>query len=84
MNIIVAGLPTAKTQRTVSIVKEALKLLTLRAKVECIYDPVEMRKLGVTRTPTVVLNTEVKAAGRIPSIFEVERWIEAGDPVTES
>jgi len=84
MNIIIAGLPTAKTQRTVSIVEEALDLLTCPADVECVYDPAGMKKLGVRRTPTVVLNTQIKAEGRIPSIFEVERWIEAEDLVNQS
>jgi hypothetical protein len=84
MNIIIAGLPTAKTQRTVSIVREALDLVTCSADVECIYDVGAMKRLGVRRTPTVLLNARIRAEGRIPSIFEVESWIAAEELVTEA
>lgn len=76
MRIRVIGLPTAKTIRTLTNVEEAVSQFGADINVDWVSDPRQMLGLGVVQTPTVLINGELRIAGHIPSIFEVERWIE--------
>jgi hypothetical protein len=46
------------------------------ANVEWINDVYDMVKIGIVRTPAVMINDDLKVAGRIPSVFELTTWME--------
>jgi len=56
-------------------VQDMVAQLHCEATVEKVTDLHEMLALGVTATPAVVVDGDVKSAGRIPSIQELELWL---------
>ena len=76
MEIIVAGLPHSKTQRTLVNAQEAISRFDEKLRVACIDDVYEMREVGAIHTPSVLVNNKLKAAGRIPSVHEITTWVE--------
>jgi len=76
MKIIVAGLPDIKTRRTLMTVEEVVAKSRHIIQVEWISDVHEMGKLGVKHLPTVIVNQDVRVESRIPSMYEVQTWIE--------
>jgi hypothetical protein len=75
MLIRVIGLPTAKTIRTLTNVEEAVAQCGDDVDVDWVSDPRQMLMYGVVKTPSVIVNGDLRMAGHIPSIFEVQRWI---------
>jgi len=58
-----------------------LSELGLAADVEHVTDRAEMARLGVFATPALVINGEVKAAGRLPDRKTLRDWLkEAASP----
>jgi small redox-active disulfide protein 2 len=56
--------------------KKAVQELGLKdVKVEHIYEIDKIIEYGVMSTPAIVINEEVKAAGRIPDIEEIKNWL---------
>ena len=56
--------------------KKAVQELGLKdVKVERIYEIDKIIEYGVMSTPAIVINEEVKAAGRIPDIEEIKSWL---------
>lgn len=51
--------------------------LNIAADVRHIGNVVEFYKYGVAATPALVINGEVKAAGRVPSKREIVEWVKA-------
>jgi hypothetical protein len=45
------------------------------ADIEQIHDPDEIWRLGVTITPALMINGQVKIAGIKPTLAQVEGWI---------
>ncbi|MCI5226829.1 MAG: thioredoxin family protein, partial [Candidatus Electrothrix sp. AX2] len=41
-----------------------------------IYDPDEIGRAGVTRTPALMINGTIKSAGLMPTPAQVEQWIQ--------
>ena len=75
MDVIVVGLPGAKTQRTINNVEEALTEFEFDGGFEWVEDVRQMQRMGIVRTPSVLVNNRLKVVGRIPSVFEVTTWI---------
>jgi len=44
-------------------------------RVEHIYDIDKIISYGVMATPAIVIDEEVKAAGRLPSVQEIKAWL---------
>ena len=44
-------------------------------KVEHVFDIAQITEYGVMSTPAIVLDEEVKAAGRIPDVEEIKSWL---------
>ena len=76
MNITIAGYSTIKTERTMANVEEALREVSLVADVSLANDPAKIARLGVHITPAVFVNERLRVTGRIPSVYELRKWIE--------
>lgn len=60
------------TRRTMN----ALAELNVAADVQKVKDIKEISSYGVFSTPGLVINSMVKAQGRIPSVTEIKKWIQ--------
>jgi protein-disulfide isomerase len=76
MEIIVAGFPSIRTQRTLANAEEAITEFDEKLHIACIEDFREMKNVGVIYTPSVLVNNKLKVAGRIPSVYEITTWVE--------
>lgn len=48
-----------------------------------LYDPDEIGRFGLNRTPALVVNGRVVCAGRLPSRAELVEWLQAAAPAPE-
>ncbi|MEN6312361.1 MAG: thioredoxin family protein [Acidobacteriota bacterium] len=76
MEIKVLGPGCPKCGMVEKRVKNALADLNVAADVEKITDIKMMMSYGILATPGLVINGEVKSAGRIPRIEEIKAWIQ--------
>ncbi|MBV5305892.1 MAG: thioredoxin family protein [Desulfobulbaceae bacterium] len=67
-----------------TMVIDAMERAGIAADIEQIHDRDEIGRLGVTATPALMINGQVKIAGLKPSLAQVEGWIRevASAPVT--
>lgn len=63
----------ATEQRVINVCAE----LDLAADISHVYDYNEMAKLGVLRTPAVVIDGEIVVMGRVPSVADLKNLIGA-------
>lgn len=75
MDIKVLGPGCPKCQQTEENVKQAVSESGVEANVEKVTDTMEIAKYGVFGTPSVVVDGEVKAVGKIPTKDDVLKWI---------
>ena len=75
MEIKVLGPGCPKCQQTEKIVKEAVAETGAVAQVEKVTDTMKIAGYGVFGTPAVVVDSEVKCVGKIPTKEEVKGWI---------
>lgn len=71
----IIGLMGPKTERAIINVEESLNGYRNFCRTEWISDPMAICKLGPIQTPSVYINGEVRASGRIPSVHEIQTWI---------
>lgn len=76
MEIKVLGPGCPKCQQTEKIVKEAVAAAGVEAQVEKITDIMKIMTYGVMGTPAVVVDGQVKSAGKVPKKEEVIKWIQ--------
>jgi len=76
MEIKVLGPGCPKCQQTEKNVKEAVSELGVDANVEKVKDNMEIAKYGVFGTPAVVVDSQVKSVGKIPTKDEIKGWIQ--------
>jgi len=69
------GTGCPKCRRTEQNVRKAVQELGIEAEVTHVYDQLEMLKRGITNTPAVVIDGEVKIAGRVPEIDEIKELL---------
>jgi small redox-active disulfide protein 2 len=72
MRIQVAGPGCMNCKTTEQRVINACAELDLDADISHVYDYNEMAKLGVLRTPAVVIDGEIAIMGRVPSPAELK------------
>ena len=77
MDIKVLGPGCKKCEQTAQNVKEAVAQSGTDANVEKITDFMEIASYGVFGTPAVVVDGAVKSVGKVPSVEEVKKWLEA-------
>jgi small redox-active disulfide protein 2 len=71
MKIDILGTGCAKCKALFEVAKEALAKSGKFAEINKIEDIVEIMSYGVTSTPALVVDGEVKMSGRVPSVDEV-------------
>lgn len=73
MKIQVLGGGCSKCDALEKMAGESIGRLGLDATVEHVSDWAEIARLGVLTTPALVVDGEVKLAGRVPSADEIDR-----------
>ena len=58
----------------------ALAALDIPADIEHVTDPHGIAKYGVFGTPALVINGDVKAVGRAPTVEEIKEFLSRGGP----
>jgi len=75
MKIKVLGPGCPKCEQTTRLVQEVVAESAVAAEVEKVKDFQEIAAYGVMVTPAVVVDGEVKVAGKVPSKQEVLAWL---------
>ncbi|PUE50429.1 thioredoxin family protein [Limnohabitans sp. 2KL-1] len=75
MDIKILGTGCARCQRLEQLTRDAAAAQGVSIEVEHVREPAEIMKYPVVGTPALVVNGEVKAAGRIPSPSELAGWL---------
>ena len=75
MKIEVLGTGCPKCKKTYENAEEAIKELGIEAELVKVYDSVEIAKRGVFETPALVIDGEIKVAGRVPSKEEIKEML---------
>jgi small redox-active disulfide protein 2 len=76
MVIKVLGSGCAKCAQLEALVKEAVARLGLDATVEKVTDMGDLMAYGVMSTPALVVDEEIRLAGRVPSLEDVVKILE--------
>ena len=77
MKIQIAGPGCMNCKTTEQRVFNACAELSLAADISKVTDYNEMAKLGVLRTPAVVIDGEIAIMGRVPSVAELKTLLGA-------
>ena len=72
MKIQILGMSCPRCRQTEANVKEAVNNLGIEAEIEKVTDINKIVDFGVTATPALVIDGEVKFSGKIPSVEEIE------------
>ena len=75
MKIEILGTGCAKCKRVTDNVKQAVDELGLDIRVEKVEDINQILDYGVMITPGIVIDGEVKVAGKIPNVKQIKQWI---------
>ena len=76
MKIEILGMGCPKCKKTTQNAQKAIEELGLDAEVIKIEDLSKISEYGVMMTPALVIDGEVKIAGKIPSKQDIINWIE--------
>lgn len=77
MDIKILGSGCAKCKRLEQLTKEAADALGIEAIFDHVTDINKIMAYPIVATPALVINEEVKAAGRMPSKEEISTWLKA-------
>ncbi len=77
MLIQVLGTGCSKCKTLHQMVKKAVQETGIDAEVEKVEDIQQIMAFELIMTPGLVINGEVKAAGRVPNVEEIKRMISA-------
>mgnify|MGYP001561193696 CR=1 FL=1 len=75
MDIKILGTGCPKCQRLEQLTREVAGELGVNAQFEHVRDMAQIMKYPVLSTPALVVEGEVKVAGRMPSKDELARWL---------
>ncbi len=75
MKIEILGAGCAKCKKVTDNVKRAVDELGLDIEVEKVEDINRILEYGIMITPGVVIDGEVKVAGKIPDVKKIKQWI---------
>ncbi len=79
MEIKVLGTGCAKCKQLEKTVRAAVDELGLDATVEKVTELTDIMEYGLMSTPGLVVNGEVRLAGRVPKLAEVKSILERAD-----
>jgi small redox-active disulfide protein 2 len=75
MKIRVLGTGCTKCNKMYAEVEKALQQAGVNADLQRIERIDEIMKFGVAITPALVIDGEVKAAGKVPKVAQIVEWI---------
>jgi len=76
MTIKILGTGCPSCQKLEENAKKAVQELGLEdAKIEHIYDINKIVEYGIMSAPAIMIDDEIKAAGRIPDVEEIKGWL---------
>jgi small redox-active disulfide protein 2 len=76
----VLGIGCANCKKLLHNVETAVRELGIPAEVIKVEDIVEITTKGVLTLPAMLVNDEIKVAGRVAPVDEIKRILKAGSP----
>ena len=76
LKIEILGTGCAKCKKVTNNVKKAVDELAMDIQVEKVEDIDRILDYGVMMTPGVVIDGEVKVAGKIPDVRQIKQWVQ--------
>lgn len=77
MKIIVYGTGCANCKLLEKKTEDAVKELGVDAEMVKIQEIDQILEAGITGTPGLAIDGEIKSVGRVPSVEEIKKWIKA-------
>jgi small redox-active disulfide protein 2 len=77
MDIKILGTGCPKCHKLEAETRRALAELGLEAQLEKVSQVAEIMKYGVMITPALVVDGKVKVSGKVPSVAEIKKMLEA-------
>lgn len=77
MKIEILGAGCPKCKKTTANAEEAVKELGIQVEIAKVEKIDDIMNYGVMVTPALVIDAEVKVAGRIPKVEEIKAWLQA-------
>jgi small redox-active disulfide protein 2 len=71
----VLGMGCPKCESTVRNAKQAVKELDIQAEVLKVNDIDEITARGVMLTPALLIDGEIRAVGKVPTVEEIKSWL---------
>lgn len=75
MIIKILGMGCPNCKKLDSNTREAVNELGIEATIEKVEDLKEIMKYGVMKTPALVVDEEVKAAGKVLKVDEIKKYL---------
>lgn len=75
MKIEILGTGCSKCKKTKEMIEKVLKQRNIEAEVIKVEDIEQILNYGVMVTPAVVIDGEVKVAGKVPDEKDIRKWI---------
>ena len=75
MKIEILGTGCAKCKQTTKNVQKAVDELGLDIQVEKVEDINRILEYGVMVSPAIVIDGDIKIAGKIPDVKQITKWI---------
>ncbi len=75
MKIEVLGSGCAKCNKTKEMAEKAVKEMGVEAEIVKVEDFDKILAYGVMITPALVIDGDVKVAGKVPSVEDIKKWI---------
>ncbi|AKB17648.1 MULTISPECIES: thioredoxin family protein [unclassified Methanosarcina] len=75
MKIEVLGSGCAKCNKTKEMAEKAVKEMGVEAEIVKVEDFDKILGYGVMITPALVIDGDVKVAGKVPSVEDIKKWI---------
>ncbi len=76
MTIKILGTGCAKCAKLEELAKQAVAELKLDATVEKVTGLNDIMNYGVMMTPGLVIDEQVKSAGKLPTVSQIKTWIQ--------
>jgi len=75
MKIEILGSGCAKCKKTKEMAEKAVKEMGVEAEIVKVEDFDKILGYGVMITPALVIDGDVKVAGKVPSVEDIKKWI---------
>ena len=75
MKIEILGMGCAKCKKLYDNVKIAVDEVGIQADIFKVEDIERITEYGIMATPALAIDGQVKAAGRVPALDEIKKWL---------